>query len=305
MKANGAYSEWPYLRQFSSWSAALEAAFDDVKVEDLGVRASNATPPEPPEPPESPEPSVQISEDELCAELRRVADKHRSPPPLNTIREHGSYSGDTYLRRFGSWEAALEAAGFEDTQVQPKEQPQRSTQVSTDDLIADLHRLRDELGERPTATDVVEAGAHGLATYQRRFGSWTDALDAAGFNPDDGPSDDDLLADLDRLHEQLDKVPSLLDVAEEGQYSRSIYESRFGSWTDTLDAAGFDPNRGPTDAELLAELHRLRDDLDKRPSMRDMTAHGAYGSTTYRRRFGSWSAALEVAFDDATAEESS
>jgi len=34
MKANGADSKWPYLRQFSSWTAALEAAFDDADAEE-------------------------------------------------------------------------------------------------------------------------------------------------------------------------------------------------------------------------------------------------------------------------------
>jgi len=34
--------------------------------------------------------------------------------------------------------------------------------------------------------------------------------------------------------------------------------------------------------------------------MRDMTEHGAYGCTTYQRRFGSWSEATAAAFDDDT-----
>jgi hypothetical protein len=56
--------------------------------------------------------------------------------------------------------------------------------VSTDQLLADLHRLHEELGRVPTATDVVEKGNHGIATYQRRFGSWSEALDAAEIEPD-------------------------------------------------------------------------------------------------------------------------
>ncbi|MGQ3329279.1 homing endonuclease associated repeat-containing protein [Halorubrum sp. FL23] len=80
-------------------------------------------------------------------------------------------------------------------------------------------------------------------------------------------------------------------------HSEQTYTRRFGSWLAALEAAGFDPDRGPTDAELLAELRRLRDDLEKQPSAQDMSDHGAYGTTTYVRHFGSWSAALEEAFD--------
>jgi len=109
-----------------------------------------------------------------------------------------------------------------------------------------------------------------------------EALKEAGFDPNaDQVSDEELLDDLQRLHEELGKVPSILDVEAEGNHGPTTYQNRFGSWSEALEAAGFDPERGPTDEELLAELRRLRDELDKQPSMRDMTEHGAYGCTTY------------------------
>lgn len=89
---------------------------------------------------------------------------------------HGDHRARTYTDRFGPWREALDEGGLDlsDTQA-----------VSTDALIADLHRLRDELGEEPTSTDVAREGEYGLATYRRRFGSWGEAVAAAFADRDD------------------------------------------------------------------------------------------------------------------------
>jgi len=76
---------------------------------------------------------------------------------------------------------------------------------------------------------VIEHGTHGLATYQRRFGSWSEALKEAGFDPNaDQVSDEELLDDLQRLHEELGKVPSILDVEAEGNHGPTTYQNRSG-----------------------------------------------------------------------------
>jgi hypothetical protein len=87
------------------------------------------------------------------------------------MEEEGEYGARTYIRHFGSWNEAVKAAGFE-----PNRNPQEVTKA---DLLAELHRLADDLGERPTSTDIVEQGTYALATYQRHFGSWSAAVEAA------------------------------------------------------------------------------------------------------------------------------
>ena len=288
MKEQGEY--WPstYKKRFGSWAEALDTAFDHIDAENFFQSRAVAEPEDPATP------GPKVSGEELLEDLGELADELGEPPRFKEMVEHGDHRARTYTRRYGSWADALEAAGLD-----PAERSGRHQQVSDDALLADLHRLYEELGRVPTATDVVEKGNHGIATYQRRFGSWSEALDAAEIEPDDdSPSDDELLADLHRLHDERDKVPSLLDVQDDGQYTEKQYRTRFGSWSEALDAAGFDPDRGPTDEDLLAELHRLRGELEKRPSMNDMTDHGAHGCSTYQRRFGSWSEALEEAFDE-------
>ncbi|MFC7187713.1 homing endonuclease associated repeat-containing protein [Halorubrum yunnanense] len=111
-----------------------------------------------------------MSTGDLLADLQALADDLGHSPTSEDMRKHGSHSTSTYMRRFDSWTDALEAAGL-DT-------PDRN-KITDAELIADLHRLCDELGERPTSTDVARDGEYGLATYQRRFGSWGEAAAAA------------------------------------------------------------------------------------------------------------------------------
>lgn len=46
---------------------------------------------------------------------------------------------------------------------------------------------------------------------------------------------------------------------------------------------------------LLEEIKRLRDELGRVPTRREMQEIGEYSHTTYRRRFGSWNEAVKLA----------
>jgi len=237
MNEKGAYSPETYWRHFGSWRAAVEAIGFDA--DDLEV-------------------ARDVTNEELLDELERLADAVDGTPTSAQMITKGAYSPETYRKYFGSWNAALEAIGHEPHH--------RSTRVSDGELLADIQRLSEELDRQPTSTDVIEHGTHGLATYQRRFGSWSEALKEAGFDPNaDQVSDEELLDDLQRLHEELGKVPSILDVEAEGNHGPTTYQNRFGSWSEALEAAGSIRNAGRLMKELLAELRRLRDELDKRP----------------------------------------
>ena len=178
----GAYSRATYQKRFGSWTNALVTLFDDIESADgLDPRQAgdkNATSPR-----DLPERFQQHTDEALIEEVRRLAEYH-DPPRVRDVREHSDRAVKTYYRRFGSWTAALEAAGFEAAAAGGG----RSNRISTDELVVDLHRLRDELGDRPTSTDVADSGAYGLATYQRRFGSWSAAA-AVAFDGSDAAAD--------------------------------------------------------------------------------------------------------------------
>ena len=149
MNTDGTYWASTYKRRFGSWSAALaEAGFEpaDARTAD------------------------QITDGELLTAIERLAAEVDGSPTFQSMDDRGAYAARTYVNRFGSWNAAVEAAGFE---------PRSSGRVDDAALLADLRRLRETLGREPTSTDVREHGQYGLATYQRRFGSWSAALDVA------------------------------------------------------------------------------------------------------------------------------
>lgn len=56
--------------------------------------------------------------------------------------------------------------------------------VSDGDLLADLQRLKEELGRPPSTDDVTTYGKHGHPTYRERFGSLPAAREAAGLQRD-------------------------------------------------------------------------------------------------------------------------
>jgi nucleotide-binding universal stress UspA family protein len=147
MRSEGEYSVSAYQTHFESWTAALEEAFGDA----TEAHAIHPT-------------------TDLLDELQQVADEHTTPPRYREMDTHGEYAARTYVNRFGSWNAALTAAGF--TPGEEKSIPEAA-------LLAELQRLRESLGHRPTPDEVREHGEYGVATYQRRFGSWSNAIVAA------------------------------------------------------------------------------------------------------------------------------
>ncbi|ELY77036.1 homing endonuclease associated repeat-containing protein [Natrinema pallidum] len=86
-----------YVSRFGSWTTALEMAFPDA---------------------------------ELCRELWRVANRLDRRPYQDDLDDHGRFGLRAYRQRFGSWEAALEAAEFDP-----------SVRIPVDFLIADLWRV--------------------------------------------------------------------------------------------------------------------------------------------------------------------
>lgn len=236
---------------------------------------------------------MQYSNEELLDELHDLTDELGHPPSLAEFRELGEYSASTYYSRFGSWNKAIEAAGYEANEPDSK--------VSEEELIEELQRLADEIGKKPTASQMNDHGKYWRSTYRSEFGSWNNALEAAGFESEtigSNITDEALVQEIERVAKKLGEAPGFSDMEELGKYDPTTYDRHFGSWNKALKAAGFEPNtRGSSisEEELLNEIVRLSEELEKPPSARDMDTEGKYSSATYQRQFESWSAAVETA----------
>jgi hypothetical protein len=131
-----------------------------------------------------------------------------------------------------------------------------------------------------------------------------------------------LRAELQRLEDQLGRVPTRAAMVGHGRLDPSTYLAEYGSWAAALEDAGLSADRldaeryrGVTDeafrvkvdallegdsddkirAGLLLELRRLAVDLDKTPSVGDLDSYGTFSRNPYRSRWDSWTSAIRAA----------
>lgn len=136
--------------------------------------------------------------DELITELKTVADELGRAPSIREFKEISDVSKYHIMKEFGSWNAARNAADLDFIQTKygaaegepvgytPTDTP---PQISEEKLFDEVRRLKIELGRIPTKLEMADIGRYGASTYEKRFGSWRDAIAEAGYEP--RPSMDD------------------------------------------------------------------------------------------------------------------
>lgn len=190
---------------------------------------------------------------------------------------------------------------------------------SDEELLTHIRELAAELGEAPTMNQMSAAdGRPSGSTYRHRFGSWPDAVQQAGVEPADQPSPytkTELLEHIRALATELGRPPTLEDLnADDDRPSFKPYRRVFDTWNAALTAAGFDPNHamshtepeGYSDAELLTHIQELAEELGRPPTQNEMhQADNRPSESTYKRRFESWTNAIEEAGFDSGRKTSS
>jgi len=274
MDDHGKHSPWTYYDRFDGWTDALVEA---------GVKDEGDTPS-----------TSKTPREDLLDEIRRLAEELDRTPKIKDMRgEHGKYSVSAYYNQFDGWPDAVEEAGFK-----PGTQ---GSKASDEELLNELRRFADEYGEPVSAAAMDEHGKYVQQTYIKRFGSWGAAADEAGVESraaTGGIEDEDLIEDMQEAAEHVGEYMTGDEYTEHGMHSASTAKRRFGSWGEALDEAGLpsEPRRDRppkySEEELLDELTRLANELDRSPTVEDMDGeHGDYSSLTYINRFGSWNEA--------------
>jgi hypothetical protein len=112
-----------------------------------------------------------VSNAELLADLRRVAQSRGTPGVSQPqYRQHGHYGDTTIARRFGSWNKALLEAGLSLC---------NQVDIPDDLLFENLLVLWQHYGRQPRRSELArEPSASSQSPYNRRFGGWTAALKA-------------------------------------------------------------------------------------------------------------------------------
>jgi RNA polymerase-binding transcription factor DksA len=181
----------------------------------------------------------------LVSHLKYAAEGLDKPPTRREIDDIDGPSHGMYSARFGSWNEALETAGFSPHQVKPDYCP------SAEEVTDEIENVTEELGRLPTQKEMNKIGEFSSNIASERFGSWTGALEAADVpNPDrryNRIEDEELLEYLRDLGDRLGRPPIKADLEK---YSARVYWNRFGGWLSALQKAGFDVGRGRPDVPV-------------------------------------------------------
>lgn len=266
---HGEYSNCTITNRFGSWNEAMAA---------IGLEQN--------------ERKTKIDTKKLLLDLKRVANEIERAPLKSEYQEHGEYSTNPFDSRFESWEAALNAIGRESCVP---------VRIKKQDLFEDLDRVANQLKKAPRQEEYDEYGKYSIETFRNRFGSWNDAIVAIGRKPNANLSREHLLIDLEQVADKLQKAPTIEEYNEHGKYSSHTYYNHFDSWNDAIIKIGKEPNPGSENysttsrikkEDLLEDLCRVANDLERTPKRREYQRNGNYAASTFADRFGSWNNAI-------------
>lgn len=176
----------------------------------------------------------------LLDELLRLEEKLDRTPSQAHLKEYSEYNKKSYKRAFGGWNEALREAGME---------PNREN-YTRDECIADILTVAGEIDHPPQITEHDNHGRISTACIRSEFGSWVDAITAAGFDATavreyDIPREDFLTA-IRTVGEEIGKTPTKSEMDELGAYASVTIQKEFDTWNDALRRAGYEPNHKPT-----------------------------------------------------------
>jgi len=201
---------------------------------------------------------------------------------------------------FGGWGAAVEAAGV-DYAREVRKIP-KWTRERIVDAIREAHDSGEDLSWTSVTNDRRYSALAYAAIRDNQFGSWDDALRAAGIAPEtvrryEAWNEDKILR---RIKERRRAGKALNSKAMQDEDSKLFNAALnyFGGWDKALSAAGIRPetvykrrrwNRDIIRKEIL-ELHEAGEDLAA-PNMR---RHHSSLYSAACKYFGTWTAAREA-----------
>jgi hypothetical protein len=150
--------------------------------------------------------------------------------------------GDIYtagVKKFGSWDEALRAAGFDPKTVR-KTPPKRSRE----EVLDNLRRLQSQ-GRSLAYSSIAQHDTALMAAIERRFGGYKNAVEAIGLDYDSlrkqhkPYTKEELLGALRELHAQGRSL-AFSSVREFDAGLADAIITRFGDYRHAIEALGFD-----------------------------------------------------------------
>lgn len=166
--------------------------------------------------------------------------------------------------------------------------------------IDDLQQRRQAIQERDgPAKNTTDEGS--LDSPPADSSGVSSEIETGGQNSapvEEGPTRTELREELDRLTDELGKVPKPAEMADRGDYDPAKYSAEFGGWKQAVAAADVDIRQ-----DLCEDLASVATKLEKRPTTSDVDRHGRYAPHRFYQYFDSWEAALDAAAVDQRSRE--
>lgn len=278
--------------------------------------------PRPPRPPTGP------TREEVLEFIRDRAEKGLHLNCDKISRSGGRRMANAARRIFGHWRAALKAVGLE--VPDSKTGSRRNPPPTREEIIAFMHkRVEDGLTLSSFQLAKKNPGNRYYRTAKQVFGSWENALRAAGFDPQEiiarfstrpkaepkppkvrkpRPKPREIFSEefiLETMRTRLAENKSVRskDVTkEEGFHFAKSVRARFGKWSNLLEKLGVESPTGkrpvdrPSKEEIIAYLQaRVAEEKSVSSPQLTLTSEGARIYNAGVKEFGSWHGALRAA----------
>ena len=144
--------------------------------------------------------------------------------------------------------------------------------VAESDLLEDLRSVSARIGKQTVGLkEYRETGKYDDTTISRRFGSWNEALRAAGLSLSNEVdiSDERLFENILLLWQHFGRQPRRAELSKPpSSISQSPYRRRFRSWSAALSAFVEYANGSGITSPQTQEPSTLRKDTGRDPSLR-------------------------------------
>lgn len=208
---------------------------------------------------------------------RRAARGH----PLNSGANRGDWLYAAAMLAFGSWQRAIEAAGFPYDAIKIRALKKDEVIAKMKDLVA--------TGDPILA---IEQDSKLAGAARRHFGSWRAATAAAGGVAGPSKWTHERVVEAIRLLQEQGLPVNSVAMMKRSTGSRNLYAAgrrRFGTWAAALEAATGEPD--PIVKMIRSEQRRGLPLTERAVRIRNAKLHARAVS-----RFKTWEGALHAAF---------
>jgi hypothetical protein len=244
----------------------------------------------------------QYSDVEMLEMLRACKQRHGECSPRAFDADDDFCSASSVFRRFGSWSGAKEQAGISEDL---SSNAGRKKKYSDEQILSHLRECSNRHGTATTALLDQEEDLVNSSVAIERFGSWSEAKERAGLNPDARAdnarpreySDAEYLALLRDCEKKYGRATQRVFGDADEYPSAGAIRKRFESWADAKEQAGLNvgKDRKYSKEELLEMLQECNDRHGKCTAHVFADDEDFCSPETVQRAFGSWSDAKKTA----------